>query len=105
VMAAANVDPAVFNRTLHDGSRYNVYAIDKFADAVRAHTAGIVLNRINRACMLRSLFKFWVAVVAFTGEMAKCAALDKIRVDARVKELLIRHAVASVPQKNFGSNG
>ncbi len=55
-MLAAQVDPAFINRTLHDGSRYNVYAVDKVADAVKGIADGVISNAINRACMV-SLFQ------------------------------------------------
>jgi hypothetical protein len=39
VMVAANVDVGFINRTIHEGARYNVYAIGKFADIVKAQFA------------------------------------------------------------------
>lgn len=72
VMLAANVDPAFINRTLHDGSRYNVYTVDKVADAVRGLVDGAVSNAINRACMV-SLLQMRRAGIPFTGGTPKPA--------------------------------
>lgn len=94
VTLACNVDPAILNRSLHEGSRYNVYAIGKLADAIFALSGGQVSNAINNAVM-RSLFRFRAAGKTFTGEMAKAAASDKIRVDAAVREHLVRHTVSA----------
>lgn len=93
VIMACNVNLAEVNRSVHEGKRYNVYAFGKIADAVQALSGGAITNEINNAIM-RSLFKFKAAGVAFTGEMAKAAASDKILVDAAIKGILVRHTVA-----------
>jgi hypothetical protein len=92
-MLAAGFDEADINRSVHDGKRYNVYALGKLADAIKALSGGQINNAINNACM-RSLFKFNKANVAFTMDMAKAACSAQIRVDAAVKGLLIRHTVS-----------
>ena len=94
VMLACNVSAGVVNRSIHEGSCYNVYALGKLADAIYGLTGGIIGNAINKACM-RSLFKFKAADMAFTGEMARAAASDKIRVSEAVKKCLVRHTVSS----------
>jgi hypothetical protein len=94
VVLVTNIDPAVINREIHTGSRYNVYAIGKLGDAVYGLTDGVIKNAINNACM-RSLFRFRAAGVAFTGEMAKCAASDKIRVDKAIRDHLVSHTVSA----------
>ncbi|UIN38402.1 hypothetical protein [Methylobacterium oryzae] len=94
VMLAANVDPAFINRTLHDGSRYNVYAVDKVADAVKGLADGVVSNAINRACMV-SLFQMRKAGIPFTGEIAKACASDKVHVDLAIRKHLLRHTVSA----------
>jgi hypothetical protein len=94
LMVAANVSPGFINRTLQDGSKYNVYAVLKVADLVDGLTGAGLTNAINIACM-RSLFNFHKAGLAFTGEMAKAAASDKIRVSDAVKKHLIRHTVSA----------
>jgi hypothetical protein len=94
VMLAANVDPAFINRTLHDGSRYNVYALDKVADAVKGLADEVVSNAINRACMV-SLFQMRKAGIPFTGEIAKACASDKIHVDVAIRKHLLRHTVSA----------
>lgn len=101
LMCVVNFDPAQLNREVHTGSRYNVYAIGKLADAIHGLTSddaglhGAITNKINLACM-RSLFAFRAEGIAFTGEMAKAAASDKIRIDAAVAKHLVRHTVSAV---------
>lgn len=95
VLLASNVSPDFVNRTLHDGSRYNVYAIGKLADVVYTITDNKDLsNAINRACM-KSLFACKRAGYAFTLETAKAAASDKIRIDEAVRRVLVRHTVSA----------
>lgn len=94
VIIACNVDPGFINRVTHDGSRYNVYAIGKFADVVKALTGGQMANAINIAVM-KSMFAFRKAKVPFNMDMAKAAASDKIRVDATVRKLLMSHTVSA----------
>lgn len=93
VMLVCEVKPDFINRSISEGARYNVYALGKFADIVKGLTAGQVSNAINLACM-RSLFAFRAAGVPFTGQLAKAAASDKIRVDAAVRKHLVRHTVS-----------
>lgn len=99
VMVATNVDPQVINRVFHDGSRYNVYAIGKLADVIHGLTksdsgqSGALTNAINLACM-KSLFRFRAAGLTFTGELAKAAASCNIRVDAAIRDHLVRHTVS-----------
>lgn len=95
VVAAAGVNIGFINRTLHDGSRYNVYAIGKFSNLVDFVTIGSALNAINRAC-LGSLLRCVDAGIDFTLDLAKCAASDKIPVkDAGVRRHLVRHTVSA----------
>ena len=100
LMCVTAIDPSVLNRTIHEGARYNVYAMGKLGDAIYGLTnaddgqRGGIRNAINLACM-RSLFKFRAAGVQFSGEMAKCAASDKIRVERAVNEMLVRHTVSA----------
>ena len=65
------------------------------ADLVDGLTTGVLRNAINIAVM-RSLFNFRKAGIPFTGEMAKAAASDKIRVGA---ELRISAAKPSATQR------
>ena len=100
LMCAVSFDPETLNRVIHEGARYNVYAMGKLGDAIWGLTnsedgkRGQITNAINLACM-RSLFRFRADGTQFTGEMAKAAASDKIRVDAKVRELLVRHTVSA----------
>ncbi|AMB48299.1 hypothetical protein [Methylobacterium sp. AMS5] len=96
VLIAAAVDTAFVNRTQHDGSRYNVYAIDKVVDILRAlgSDAGEVKNAINRAC-LKSIFALQAAGHAFSLELAKACASDKYGVEIAVRKHLTRHTVSA----------
>jgi hypothetical protein len=94
VMVAAKQNPSFINRMLMDGSCYNVYAIGKYGDLVDALAGSGMRNAINIA-ITRSLFAFSKAGIAFTGEMAKAAASDKIKVADHLKKHLIRHTVSA----------
>lgn len=95
IMLAAQVDPDVINRSVHEGACYNVYAIAKLADLVNGLATGVITNAINKACM-QSLFKFRAAGLTFSLESAKLAASDKIRVaDKAIKDALVRHTVSA----------
>lgn len=95
VMLATNTTPDFINRQLHDGSRYNVYALGKYADLVRTLADGDSMkNAINNA-VTRSLFACRREGFTFTGELARAAASDKIRIEGAVKRLLVRHTVSS----------
>ncbi|SER26866.1 hypothetical protein SAMN05216548_11438 [Faunimonas pinastri] len=94
VLLAANIDPAFMNGSRHDGSRYNVYAIGKFADIASMLGGGALTNAINIACM-KSLFRFRAAGLDFTGELAKAAASDKVRVEAALRKHLVSHTVSA----------
>lgn len=95
VMLAANVDPAFINRSVSGSMRYNVYALGKLADLIRGLTGDQVTNAVNIACM-KSLFAFRRADVPFTGEIAKAAVSDKIRIsDPKIRALLVRHTVSA----------
>jgi hypothetical protein len=94
MILATNVDPGVINRSIIEGKRFNVYAIDKLNDLLHGLNSGHFKNEINQAVM-RSMFKFRKAGVAFTGLAALAAASDKVIVDNALKGLLIRHTVAA----------
>lgn len=98
VMLAAGIDPSFINRQLHDGSRYNVYAIGKLGDLMDGLTGGNVDNAINRA-VLWSLYKLSDAGMGFTMEVAKmCASrayTGKDEASALARSHLTRHTVAA----------
>lgn len=94
VLCATNVDPDFVNRVTHEGVRFNVYALGKIADVCRGLSDETLRNAINLACM-RSLFRCRAAGIAFTGEIAKACASDKIRIDAAVSKHLVRHTVSA----------
>lgn len=95
VMLATNTDPSFINRVLHDGSRYNVYALGKYADLVRSLVDGHGLNNAINNAVAKSLFRCKNAGIMFTGEIAKAAASDKIRLDPSIAKTLVRHTVSS----------
>ncbi|SCW95500.1 hypothetical protein [Ancylobacter rudongensis] len=94
VLCATDVDPEFLNREISNGSRFNVYAMDKVADLVTALSGGVMQNAINRA-ITRSMFKFRAAGVPFTGIAAQAASSDKVKVDRKLAQLLIRHTVSA----------
>lgn len=94
MLIAAQVDPGFINRSISSGSRYNVYAAEKVADLVGALDGRGVRNQINNA-ITRSLFACRKAGIPFTGEVAKAAASDKVRVTGDLKAVLIRHTVST----------
>lgn len=93
VFLASNVNPSFINRTVHDGARYNVYALGKIADIVSGLTGAQITNAINLACM-KSLFQFKRAGAPFSFEMAKAACSKNIIVDSAVRTHLVRHTVS-----------
>lgn len=93
ILAVAYFDPAEINREIHGGSRYNVYALGKLADIIYGVSGGTISNAINVA-VLKSMIAFRAAGVAFTGEMARAAASDKIRVEPAFRRLLTSHTVS-----------
>lgn len=94
VILACNVDISDINRSVHTGKCYNVYAIGKLSDMVYGVSGGAVNNAINIAIM-KTLFKFRGADLVFTGEMAKACASDKIRIDAAINRVMVRHTVSA----------
>lgn len=96
LLVAIDVEPAFINRTVNEGSRYNVYALGKLSDVIYGVTDGALQNAINLAC-LRSLFAMKRAGLGFDMETAKGAcsrqyALKKL--SAAVRSHLISHTVS-----------
>lgn len=95
VLVAVGTDETFIDDSRSTGNHYNVYAIDKVADLVATLSGDQMRNAINRA-VTRSLFQFRAAGQKFTGEHAKAAASDKIRIsDKTLEKLLIRHTVSA----------
>lgn len=94
VLLAAQVPVSFMNRSISAGSAYNVYAVEKVADIVKALGGGELGNAINIA-VCRSLFRFRAAGETFTGEMAKACASDKIRIQGQIAKVLVRHTVSA----------
>lgn len=95
VLLATNVEPTFINRTLHDGSRYNVYALGKLADLVRSIVDGHGLNNAINNAVTKSLFRCKNAGISFTGDVARAAASDKLRIDSSIASRLVRHTVSA----------
>ena len=93
MLVATDTDPDFVNRSISEGKRFNIYAIDKLADVLMGLETGFIKNPHNLA-ILKSLIQFRDAGVSFTGEMALAAASDKFKVDAAAAKLLVRHTVA-----------
>lgn len=94
LMVATNIDAAFLNRSMNEGKRFNVYSVDKLADLLHGINSGHMKNAINIAVM-KSLFKFRAAGMAFTGLAAQAAASDKVKVEKGMTALLVRHTVAA----------
>ena len=94
MICATGVDPDVINRSIVEGKRFNVYGIDKLNDLLHGLNSGHFQNAINQAVM-RSMFKFRKAGVAFTGMMVQAAISDKVIVDKAMNALLVRHTVSA----------
>lgn len=95
VLLATNIEPTFVNRVLHDGSRYNVYALGKLADLIRSIADGHGLNNAINNAVATSMFRCKNAGIAFTGDVAKAAASDKVRIDPSVASRLVRHTVSA----------
>lgn len=95
-MIACKVDADFVNSVQHEGKRYNVYAIGKFADLVKALTTGEMTNTINR-CITTSMFAVIDAGKNFNMSAAKGAASDKAtrELDPSIKKLLTSHTVSA----------
>lgn len=92
ILLAAQVPADFINRSVSEGSRFNVYAADKLADLVKALETGAMKNKVNIA-VCKSMFRFRAAGESFTGEMAKAAVCDKVTVNTKMQKLLTRHTV------------
>ena len=100
LLVAVNCDTAWMNRSVHEGSRYNVYAYGKLSDVVYGVTGGVISNAINIHVM-RSLFAVSKAGLTFDLEAAKGAcSRDYVRKNpdeftSAVKRLLISYTVGA----------
>ena len=96
VMLAANVSEGFINRELHDGSRYNVYALHKFSDLVDALTGNKLSNAINIA-VVRTLFNFSKARATFDKTVALAAASESLvrTVPVGQRSMVVSHTVGA----------
>ncbi|QIG75581.1 hypothetical protein EVC20_010 [Rhizobium phage RHph_Y2_17_1] len=76
-----------------DGDRFNIYAIDKVVDFVRALSGHAKLSNAHNVAISKSMLNFEAAGATFTGEMAMCAASKHIRSQDPNAKLLTRYNV------------
>ncbi len=96
VMMELKASPAFINARHgkeEGGDRFNIYAIDKLVDFVRALSGYAKLSNAINIAIAKSMLLMEEAGVSFTGEMALCAASDKIRSQDPNVKLLRRHNV------------
>lgn len=98
VLLVTNVEPDFVNRTLSDGSKYNVYALNKLADIAQGAMHGLdvnsgMSNAINLAVM-KSMFAIRRVGATFTMDLAKAACSKQYRTDSPYVKHLIRHTVS-----------
>jgi len=94
VITATGTDADFINRSITEGRRFNIYAVDKIADVVQGLKSGIFRNAVNIA-VIKSLFQFKVAGVPFSGEAATAATSNKIKVSQAMNKILVRHDVSA----------
>ncbi len=97
VMMELGTEPTFINQRQgkeENGDRFNIYAIDKVIDFVRALAGQQKLANGHNIAIAKSMLIFEEAGVTFTSEMAMCAASDKIRSQDPNVKLLRRHTVA-----------
>ncbi len=92
LLVAIDVSPSFINRELTAGKRFNVYAIDKTNDLLHGLNSGHFKNAINQA-VLKSMFAFEKAKIAFDGQAALAAASDKVATKKELVPFLTRHTV------------
>lgn len=95
-MMALGVDPNFINGTKSkdgNGSRFNVYAIDKAIKLAGYMMLADKIPGVLKAC-LKSMVNFKEAGEVFTREFAEAAVCDKIRLENSAgAKLLMRHTV------------
>lgn len=90
---AADIDPSFINRSIAGDKRFNIYAVDKIAEIVRAIDGGFLQNPIIR-CVLLSMFNCRDAGVPFTKNAMEAAISGSIKVEDRsMTKHLVRHTV------------
>lgn len=99
VLLVTNVSPDFINRTLSDGSKYNVYALNKLADIAQGAMHGLdvnsgMSNAINLAVM-KSMFIIRRLGATFTMDLAKAACSKQYRSESPYVKHLIRHTVST----------
>ena len=96
VMIALGASPEFINARQGkeaDSDRFNIYAIDKAIDFLKALSGSSKLANAHNVAIAKSMLIFEENEKSFTGEMAMCAASDKIRSQDPNVKLLRRHNV------------
>lgn len=110
VLIATNTDPAFINRSVNEGKRHNIYALQKIADAVQLLCASEMPekpNAINQA-IIKSLFNLHKVGKALTFELAKACCSKNYRpkdenVHPTLKHL-VRHTVSTATMSTQSSS-
>lgn len=92
-LAVAGVSPDFMTWSSHEGSAYNVYAIDKLCDLVGALNTGVMRNAVNLA-IAKSLMNLKEIGEAMTGEFSKACVSKNIRVQGNGAKVLYRHTAS-----------
>jgi len=103
VMFAAEVDTNFVNRSLVEGKRFNIYAVQKVSDLLTGLASGTFRNAVNIAVM-KSMFQFRAAGLSFNGVAVLAATSDKVKVESGMKAVLIRHTVSAATASTQGSS-
>ncbi|MBO6507351.1 MAG: hypothetical protein JJ979_02510 [Roseibium sp.] len=93
VLIATGTDESFINRSVNDGKRHNIYALQKVADAVDLLAADALpekSNMINRT-IIRSLFRLQKAGHAMTFELAKACCSKNYRPKEGVDPKALKH--------------
>lgn len=90
---ALGIDASFVNRNSSKFSRFNVYALQKVAEIVKAMT-GLHIRTATIRCFLKSLFACRVAEVPFTKQLQLAALSKDIRISKSHDALLTRHTLS-----------
>lgn len=82
---------------LHDGSRYNVYAIEKVHDLIQALADGVMPKNSINLNIVRSLFNVTKNGETFDMNVAKAAASNKMvnKLSPAIRKLVSSHTVSA----------
>lgn len=94
ILHALDIDSAFVNRSLRNGDRFNVYALDKIREVVAGLGLGFIKNEVIRNVLI-SMFRFQDAGLVFTGDHIAAAISKDWKVDRKGAALLSRHTMSS----------